>query len=133
MAREVLISRLSGFFSLLALLLACIGLYGVMSFSVVRRKNEIGIRMALGAEAGAILWMVLRETLILLGIGIVIGIPATLIATHLVRSQLFGLSSSDPLTISAATIAIILVTVLAGYVPARRATKIDPLVALRYE
>jgi len=92
MAHEELVSRLSIFFALLALLLACIGLYGVMSYNVLRRANEIGIRMALGAEPGAVLWLVLRETLALLAVGIAIGIPATLAATRLVRSQLFGLS-----------------------------------------
>ncbi len=133
MAHEELVSRLSIFFALLALLLACIGLYGVMSYNVLRRANEIGIRMALGAEPGAVLWLVLRETLALLAVGIAIGIPATLAATRLVRSQLFGLSPFDPVTVAVATLAILLVTVVAGYLPARRATKVDPLVALRYE
>ena len=133
MAREVLISRLSTFFSLLALLLACIGLYGVMSYNVVRRANEIGIRTALGAESGAVLWMIFRETLVLLAAGIAIGIPVTLAATSFVQSQLFGLSASDPVTIALALATIVLVTVIAGFVPARRAAKTDPLLALRYE
>jgi predicted permease len=133
MAHEELVSRLSMFFALLALLLACIGLYGVMSYNVVRRANEIGIRIALGAEPGAVLWLVLRETLVLLAIGIAIGVPATLAATRLVQSQLFGLSPFDPATVAVAMLAILLVTVIAGYLPARRATKVDPLVALRYE
>jgi predicted permease len=133
MAREQLISRLSSFFSLLALLLACIGLYGVMSYNVVRRANEIGIRMALGAKAGEVLWMVLRETVVLLLVGIAIGVPVTLAATRYVESQLFGLSSFDPLTVAGAVLSIAVVTVAAGYLPARRATKVDPLVALRYE
>lgn len=133
MAREQMVSRLSSFFSLLALLLACIGLYGVMSYNVVRRANEIGIRMALGAKAGEVLWMVLRETVVLLLVGIAIGVPVTLAATRYVESQLFGLSFFDPLTVAGAVVSIAVVTVAAGYLPARRATKVDPLVALRYE
>lgn len=93
-AHEVLVSRLSIFFAVLALLLACIGLYGVMSYNVVRRANEIGIRMALGAELGSVLSLVLRETLVLLAVGIAIGVPATLASTHLVESQLSKASSS---------------------------------------
>ncbi|MGH9496857.1 MAG: ABC transporter permease [Candidatus Sulfotelmatobacter sp.] len=133
MENERLISQLSTFFALLALALACIGLYGVMAYNVTRRTNEIGVRMALGAQNGTILWMVLRESLMLLGIGVAIGIPAALAATRLVRAQLFGLSSSDPATFVAAAMLIAAVVVLAAYGPARRAAKIDPMVALRYE
>ena len=133
MARELMVSRLSSFFSLLALLLACIGLYGVMSYNVVRRSKEIGIRMALGAKRGEVLWMVLRETVTLLALGIAIGVPVTLAATRLVASQLFGLTPFDLPTVTMAVLAIAVVTIIAGYLPARRATKVDPLVALRYE
>jgi predicted permease len=133
MDNERLISELSSFFSLLALALACIGLYGVMTYSVVRRTNEIGIRLALGAQSGGVLWMVLKESLWLLGIGIAVGIPVTLAVTRVIQSQLFGLSSSDPVTIMAAIVAIGLVTVFAAYFPARRAARVDPMVALRYE
>ncbi len=133
MGHEELISELSSFFALLALVLACIGLYGVMSYNVVRRTNEIGIRMALGAQSGGVLWLILRESMLLLGIGIAVGVPVALAATNLVRSQLFGLKPSDPLTIIGASLSIALVTVLAGYLPARRAAKVDPMVALRYE
>jgi predicted permease len=133
MDNERLISELSSFFSLLALALACIGLYGVMTYSVVRRTNEIGIRLALGAQSGGVLWMVLKESLWLLGIGIAVGIPITLALTRVIQSQLFGLNSSDPITIVAAVLAIGLVTILAAYFPARRAARVDPMVALRYE
>jgi predicted permease len=130
---ERLISELSSFFSVLALALACIGLYGVMTYSVVRRTNEIGIRLALGAQSGGVLWMVLKESLWLLGIGISIGVPVTLGVTRIIQSQLFGLHSYDPLTVVAAILMIAVVTVLAAYFPARRASRVDPMVALRCE
>ena len=133
MGQEQLISQLSGFFSLLALSLACIGLYGVMTYNVLRRTNEIGIRLALGAQMSRVLWMVLRESLVLLGIGVALGIPLTLAATRLVQAQLFGLNASDPATLMAAVLVIAGVTMLAAYLPARRAAKVDPMVALRYE
>ena len=133
MGQEQLISQLSSFFSLLALSLACIGLYGVMTYSVVRRTNEIGIRLALGAQMSRVLWMVLRESLVLLGIGVALGIPLTLAATRLVQAQLFGLHASDPATLIAAVLVIAGVTMLAAYLPARRAAMVDPMVALRYE
>jgi predicted permease len=133
MSREALISQLSTFFSLLALSLACIGLYGVMTYNVVRRTNEIGIRIALGAQSRSVLWMVLKESLLLLAIGIALGVPATLAASRTVQSQLFGLNSTDPLTFIAATLVISLVILIAAWFPARRATKVDPIIALRYE
>jgi predicted permease len=133
MENERLISQLSTFFALLALALACIGLYGVMAYNVTRRTNEIGVRMALGAQNGTILWMVLRESLLLLAVGIALGVPAALAATRLVQTQLFGLKASDPATMVAAVLMIAAVVVLAGYGPARRAAKVDPMVALRYE
>jgi predicted permease len=133
MENERLISQLSTFFALLALALACIGLYGVMAYNVTRRTNEIGVRMALGAQNGSILWMVLRESLMLLGIGVALGVPAALAATRLVQAQRFGLKSSDPATFAAAAVLIAAVVVLAAYGPARRAAKVDPMVALRYE
>jgi len=128
-----LISQLANFFSLIALSLACIGLYGVLTYNVVKRTNEIGIRMALGARTEGILWMVLRESLLLLAAGIAVGVPATLGITRVVRSQLFGLSSFDAATFMTAIAAISIVIVIAAYLPARRAANVDPMVALRYE
>jgi predicted permease len=130
---ERLISQLANFFSLLALSLACIGLYGVLTYNVVKRTNEIGIRMALGARTEGILWMVLRESLLLLAAGIAAGIPATIEITRVVRSQLFGLTSFDAATFMAAIGSIGIVIFMAAYIPARRAARVDPMVALRYE
>jgi predicted permease len=130
-ANEQLISRLSGIFSALAVLLAGIGLYGVMSYSVVRRTNEIGIRIALGAQSGNVLWMVLRESLLLLGAGLVLGLPLSVGGLRLLQSQLFELSASDPVTLTDSVLIIAAVTLLAAWLPARRATKVDPMVALR--
>ncbi len=131
--QERLFARLSSFFALLALMLACVGLYGTLSYAVARRTNEIGIRMAIGAERSSIVRMVLREALLLAFVGIVIGIPLTLAASRLVSSMLFGLKATDPFTLAAATLLMIAVAALAGYLPARRAAKVDPMVALRYE
>ena len=131
--QEKLIAELVSFFGLLALLLACIGLYGVMAHGVVRRTKEIGIRMALGAERRKIVWMVLRETIVLVLVGIAIGVPAALVATRLIASQLFGLSAADPLTLLVAASLLSGVGVLAGFLPARKASKVNPLIALRYE
>ncbi len=131
--QQRLVSQLSGFFSVLALSLCAIGLYGVMTYSVVRRTNEIGVRIALGANVGKVLWLVLRESLVLLGIGVALGVPATLAASHAIQAGLFGLSPSDPLTLIGAVVVIAAVTLIAAYFPARRATRIDPIIALRYE
>ncbi|MCM3870779.1 MAG: ABC transporter permease [Pyrinomonadaceae bacterium] len=131
--QERLIAQLVSFFGLLALLLACIGLYGVMAHGVVRRTKEIGIRMALGAERRTITWMVLRETLVLILVGVAIGVPAAIGAGRLIASQLFGLSAADPLTLVAATFFLTVVAVLAGLLPARKASRVNPLIALRYE
>ena len=133
MAGQALIARLSTFFGLLAAFLACIGIYGLMSYAVMRRTNEIGIRMALGAETSGVLWMVMRESLILVAAGVGIGIPAALTAARLVSSVLYGTKATDPLTITASALVMIAVAALAGYLPARRAAKVDPMVALRYE
>jgi predicted permease len=130
---EKLLAQLVSFFGLLALVLACVGLYGIMAHAVVRRTNEIGIRMALGAKRRDIIWMVLKETLVMVAIGMAIGVPAAWGAAHLISNQLFGLQPSDPLTLLSAVILLTLVAALAGYLPARRASRVDPLVALKYE
>src|SRR5207249_4529596 len=131
--QERLFAKLSSFFGLLALLLACVGLYGIMSYAVVGRTNEIGIRMALGAEQGSILRCVLREALLLAGFGIVLGFPLPLAATRLIASELYGLKPNDPITISVAVLLMTAVAALAGYLPARKASRVDPMMALRYE
>lgn len=131
--RERLMAMLSGFFGVLALLLACIGLYGMMSYSVAGRTNEIGIRMALGAKPRDVLWLILRETLVLVGAGVTAGLVAALFVTSLGSSLLFGLSPADPVSICVAVLVMLAVAAVAGYIPARRATKVDPMVALRYE
>ena len=131
--QEQLISQLCTWFAVLALLLTSIGLYGVMTYNVARRTHEIGVRMALGAQNREVQWMILRESLLLLGIGVVLGVPATMAATRLVGAQLFGLTPSDPPTFVAAILAISIVALLAAYFPARRATRVDPMVALRDE
>jgi predicted permease len=128
-----LVAQLSTFFGLLAVFLSCIGIYGVMSYVVIRRTNEIGIRMALGARRSNMLWMVLREILILVSIGVVIGAPVALAGDRLVSKMLFGLRPSDPVTLVSATVILLIVAAIAGYLPARRASLMDPMVALRYE
>jgi ABC-type antimicrobial peptide transport system permease subunit len=114
-------------------MLACIGLYGVMSYTVSRRTREIGVRMALGAQRTQVLGMVLNEGLKLVLIGIVIGIPVALLSTRIFSSMLFGLSAADPLSMLTVIAILGSIATLAGLIPARRATKVDPMVALRYE
>jgi len=131
--QERLFSKLSSFFGLLALLLASIGLYGIMAYAVIRRTGEIGIRMALGAQRHQVMWLVLRETLSMLLISFVVGVPAALAATRFISGMLFGLKPSDPGTICLAALLMAAVAALASYLPARRASRVDPMVALRYE
>jgi len=131
MAQENLFSSLTGIFSALALILAAIGLYGVMSYSVVRRTSEIGIRLALGAQTATVRWMVLRESVTLLLLGLAIGLPLTLACTRYVKDQLYGLSALDPATFAAAIAVVAAMTLFAAWLPARQATRVDPMIALR--
>jgi predicted permease len=133
LVQERFVSHLASFFSAAALLLAALGLYGVMSYGVARRTAEIGIRMALGARRRDVLWLVLREALALAFLGAAIGLPAGLLGTRAISSLLFGLSPSDPVTLTLATAVLLAVAAVAGYLPARRAARVDPLIALRYE
>jgi predicted permease len=131
--REQLLAKLSGLFGLLALLLASIGLYGLLSYGVASRTNEIGIRMALGAKTRNVLTLILKEAVLLVIVGLAVGIPLALYAARFASSLLFDLSPSDPVSLSIAGAVLLVVALVAGYVPARRATKVDPLVALRDE
>jgi predicted permease len=128
---ERMITRLSGFFAMLALLLACIGLYGVMSYNIARRTQEIGIRMALGAQPSQVQRMALGESLFLVLIGTIIGVAVALFSARLLSSLLYDLTPNDPATISIAVLSMIAVSLLAIWMPARRASRVDPLVALR--
>src|SRR5258708_33664433 len=133
LVEERVTAMLAGFFAALALLLASIGLYGLMSYAVTRRTREIGIRVAVAAQRQSVLWLGLRETLALVLFGIAIGIPSALAATRLIASMLFGLSPSDLPIIAIVSLLLLLVALFAGYLPARRASGIDPMVALRTE
>jgi predicted lysophospholipase L1 biosynthesis ABC-type transport system permease subunit len=126
-------SELTALLGGLALLLAALGIYGVMAWSVAQRTREIGIRMALGAETGAVLKLVLKQGMKLVVLGIIIGVPAALAVTQVMKSLLFGLSSIDPATYVAVTLLLAAAAFLACWIPARRAAKVDPMIALRYE
>lgn len=133
MSHERIFATLTAGFGLLALILASIGIYGLMAYNVARRTNEIGIRMALGAQPATIGWMVLRETLTLVIVGVAIGLPAIWMMSRVIASLLFGLSPHDPFTITAVVFLLLVVGIIAGFVPSRRATQMDPTVALRHE
>jgi len=130
---ERLIARLSSFFGLLALLLACVGLYGLLSYEVARHTRETGIRMALGAQPRNVLRGVVRHGVVLTSIGAAVGIAGSLAVTRLLGSLLFGVRPSDPVTLIGVSCLLLMVALAACYIPARRATRVDPLVALRHE
>ncbi|MGO9260523.1 MAG: ADOP family duplicated permease [Bryobacteraceae bacterium] len=130
---EITLARLCTIFALLALTIACVGLYGTVACNVARRTGEIGIRMALGAQRGRLVWMVLREVLALAAVGIAISVPAALGASKLVASFLFGMKPNDPWALTVAVGTLLAAALVAGYVPARKAARVDPMVALRQE
>jgi predicted permease len=132
-SREITFAKLCTGFAVLALVIACVGLYGTMSYNVARQVGEIGVRMALGAQRRSVVWMVLRRVLILAAVGLALSVPAALVAFRLVRSLLFDTRPNDPGTLALAASVLLIAAILAGYAPARRASRIDPLVALRHE
>ncbi len=131
--QERLLGRLSSFFGGLAVLLACVGLYGLMAYAVSQRTHEIGIRMALGAKKSDVLRMVVGNGLKLTLVGIAVGATGAFALTRFLSSLLYGINARDPLTFIAVSLILISVALLACYIPARRATKVDPMVAIRYE
>jgi predicted permease len=133
LVQERVLAMLSGFFGGLALVLAMIGLYGTFSYLVTQRQPEFGLRMALGAQRSSILWLVMRDVAAILAGGVVAGLLVSLAAVNLLQKLLFGLGARDTVTLTLATVVLAVVVILAGYFPARRATKVDPMVALRYE
>jgi ABC-type antimicrobial peptide transport system permease subunit len=133
LVRERLLATFSGGFAVLALILAAVGIYGVMSYNVTRRRREIGIRMALGARQGTVLGQVLRQTVVVSVIGVGIGVAAVLLTTRFMAPLLFGLSERDPATLAGVSLVLLITTAIAGFFPARRAATIDPVRAIKTE
>ncbi len=133
MNQEIIFAKLCTGFAILALVIACVGLYGTMAYTVARRTSEIGLRMALGAQRGGIIWMVLGQAIVLAIVGLAIGVPIAYAASHLVESFLFGTKPNDPMALTLAVVTLLAAAFLASYFPARKASRIDPLVALRHE
>jgi predicted permease len=133
MVAERLVAHVSSAFAILGLLIACIGLYGLLAYAVVRRRREIGIRIAVGASPGRVEWMMIRESLALVAAGVAIGAPGAVAITRLASSLLFGLAPGDPMTIATVTAALTMATLAAAYLPARRAATLDPVRVLREE
>ncbi len=131
--QEIVFARLCTAFAILALVIACVGLYATMAYAVARRTGEIGLRMALGAGRGKVVWMVLREVCVLAAIGLAIGVPTVLASSRLVASFLFETTPNDPRALAFAAITLSIAALAAGYGPARRASRVDPMVALRHE
>jgi predicted permease len=131
--QEIVFARLCSAFAILALLIACVGIYGTMAYAVARRTSEIGIRIALGAPRGAVIWTVLREVCVLAAIGLAIGVPIALGASRLIESFLFQMQPNDPGAVAAAATILLSAALVAAYGPARRASRIGPMVALRHE
>jgi len=133
MNQEIIFAKLCTAFAILALLIACVGLYGTMSYTVARRTGEIGIRMALGAQRGTVVWMVLRQALALAVVGLAIGVPMALGISRFVKSFLFGVKPNNPAALLVAVAILLSAVLVAGYVPARKASRIDPMTAVRHE
>jgi predicted permease len=133
LAQERLFASLVSLFSAITLALACVGLYGSVAYTVTRRTRELGVRMALGANRAAVLRMLLGQVAITVGVGLAIGLPATWMLTRVIESQLYGIKAHDPVSMGTAALAVLLVAMIAALLPARRALRIDPLRALRYE
>ena len=133
MNQEIIFARLCTAFATLSLRIACVGLYGTMAYGVTRRTAEIGIRMALGAQRGDVIWMVLRQVFVLAATGLGIGLPVALGVSKFVESFLFGVKPNDGRALILAVVILVGATLLAGYVPARKASRIDPMTAVRYE
>jgi ABC-type antimicrobial peptide transport system permease subunit len=131
--QEIVFAGLGSAFAILALTIACVGLYAMLAYAVARRTNEIGLRVALGAGRGVVTWMMLREVCILAAIGLGIGVPTALAGSRLLESFLFGMTPNDPRTVAAAAAILLAAALAAGYGPARHAARVEPMVALRHE